>query len=295
MEENKEHKKGLIRGIYEDKYRKLVFVPLVILLLAFAQILFQYGSTGDFVNRGVELKGGIILTVERSYDAPELQSFLKQRLGGDILVSSMNYGEDLSIQVSDSSEDEILAAVEEKLGKLGSGDYTINTMSPALGSSFFSEIVKAVIISFLLMSLVVLLAFRAPTPVFAVILCAFSDIIVTIAIFNLTGIRLGKGGIAAFLMLIGYSVDSDILLTTKMLKKSGHLMDRLYSAMRTGMTMTFTTIAAVLTALLFTQSEIIRQIMIILLIGLFVDLVFTWLQNAGILRIYLERKHHGQA
>jgi len=35
----------------------------------------------------------------------------------------------------------------------------------------------------------------------------------------------------------------------------------------------------------------VKQIMIILLIGLLVDLLMTWIQNVGILRLYLARKH----
>ena len=103
---------------------------------------------------------------------------------------------------------------------------------------------------------------------------------------------MSTAGIVAFLMLIGYSVDTDILLSTKVLKrKEGTVMDRIYGAMRTGLTMTLTTIAAIIVASIFTQSEIIRQIMIILLIGLSVDIINTWIQNVGLLRLYLEKKH----
>ena len=54
--------------------------------------------------------------------------------------------------------------------------------------------------------------------------------------------------------------------------------------------MSLTTLIAMTATLIFTQSEIIKQIMIILLIGLLVDLINTWIQNVGILRLYLERK-----
>jgi len=142
------------------------------------------------------------------------------------------------------------------------------------------------------MGIVVFIYFRSPAPSLAVILAAASDIVVTLAIFNLTGIKLGTAGIAAFLMLIGYSVDTDILLSTRVLKrKEGSVMDRVYSAMKTGLTMSATTLSAVLIALIFVQSEIVKQIMIILFIGLLVDLVMTWIQNVGILRLYLEKKH----
>ena len=92
-------------------------------------------------------------------------------------------------------------------------------------------------------------------------------------------------------MLIGYSVDTNILLSTRVLKrKEGTEMERFYGAFKTGIMMSSTTLIALTVALIFTQSEIIKQIMIILIIGLLIDLINTWIQNVGILRLYLERK-----
>lgn len=147
------------------------------------------------------------------------------------------------------------------------------------------------IIAFAGIAALIFMFLRYSIPSFAVILAALSDIIITLAIVNVIGIKLSAGGIAAFLMLIGYSVDTDILLSTKLLKrKEGTLMERVYSAMKTGLTMNITTIAALTVALMLSQSTIISQIMTILLIGLFIDIINTWIQNVGILRMYLERK-----
>ena len=142
------------------------------------------------------------------------------------------------------------------------------------------------------MGIVVFLYFRTPIPSLAVILAAFSDIVVTVAVVNIMGMKISTAGIAAFLMLIGYSVDTDILLTTRVLKrKEGTEMDRVIGAFKTGIMMTLTALIAVTAALIFTDSEIIRQIMVILFIGLLADIINTWIQNVGILRLYLERKH----
>lgn len=282
-----------IRSIYEDHYKKLLIIPFLMLLLAFVQIGYQYNNTGDFVNRGVELKGGITLTIpEKSYDIYELEQILNTELGGDVSVRRISQTKGILIEASDVDEDALLGKVEEVIGELDpEKDYSLEEMGSSLGASFFREIIKAVIIAFVLMAAVVFITFRVPAPSLAVILAALSDIVITLAIFNLTGLKLGKGGIAAFLMLIGYSVDTDILLSTKVLKsKFGTVMDRVYSAMKTGLTMNITTIAALTVAMFFTTSEVIRQIMTILLIGLFVDIINTWIQTAGILRLYVARK-----
>ena len=147
------------------------------------------------------------------------------------------------------------------------------------------------IIAFLFGIILIYIFLKWSIPSFAVILSTFSDIIITLSIVNLLDLKLSIAGIAAFLMLIGYSVDTNILLSIRVLKrKEGPEMERIYGAFKTGITMSLTTIIAVSAALVFTQSEIIKQIMIILLIGVLVDLINTWIQNAGILRLYLERK-----
>jgi preprotein translocase subunit SecF len=106
------------------------------------------------------------------------------------------------------------------------------------------------------------------------------------------GVKISTAGIAAFLMLIGYSVDTDILLTIRVLKrKEGTVNERIISSIKTGMTMTITAIASTLVVLIFSRSEVLTQIMLILFIGLMADLVNTWIQNVAILKWYLERKH----
>ena len=143
------------------------------------------------------------------------------------------------------------------------------------------------------MGIVVLLYFRKVIPALIVILAVISDIIATLAVVNLLGIKISTAGIAAFLMLIGYSVDTDMLLSTRMLKRKDLSMrNRIFSALKTGLMMSITTMVAISIALIFTQSEVIRQIMTILLIGLIFDLIFTWFQNMGVLRIYMKKKEH---
>jgi preprotein translocase subunit SecF len=110
---------------------------------------------------------------------------------------------------------------------------------------------------------------------------------------NLLEIKLSTAGIAAFLMLIGYSVDTDILLTIRVLKQKDDLSfdERIYGAIKTGGLMTITALAAVGTVLFFTNSDILFQIMLILFIGLCVDLVNTWIQNVSILRWHHHQRH----
>jgi preprotein translocase subunit SecF len=171
------------------------------------------------------------------------------------------------------------------------GDYTLEAIGSSLGSSFFKETFRAMIFAFLFMALVVLIYFRKLVPAGIVILAVVSDIIATLAVVNLLNIKLSTAGIAAFLMLIGYSVDTDMLLSTRMLRRKDLSMnERIFSSLKTGLMMSCTTLVAIIVALIFSDSAVISQIMTILFIGLVFDLIFTWFQNMGILRLYMEKK-----
>jgi len=292
-----EEKKGLfdsLKDIYVKKYKLLMIIPFLLLVLAFAQIIGQYAVTGDFVNRGISLQGGVSVTIpEGTADVFILQDALSSAFPeGDILVRKFVQAKGIVVDASDVTTDALVSEIKNQLGELSQEEYSVEEIGSSLGASFFKETFFAIILAFIFMGIIVFITFRTFIPSIAVILAAFSDIVVTLAIFNLTGMKLSTAGIAAFLMLIGYSVDTDILLSTHLLKrKHTGLMDRLKSAFKTGIMMSVTTIAAITVALFFATSETIKQIMIILLIGLLLDLIMTWIQNAGILRMYLEKKY----
>lgn len=302
IREPKEPLKKRILNFYDTKYKQLMIIPVVMLILAIVVISIQTATTGSFINKDVSLSGGVTLTItkEGEIDIISLERILESEfINNGISVRSINKGGTQigviivsDIEGTNKAElDSFIKSVENNVGELKEGEYSIEVMGSSLGDSFFKETITALLIAFLLMSLVVFAYFRTFVPSLAVILSAFSDIIVTLAIVNLMGMKIGTGGIAAFLMLVGYSVDTDMLLTTRLLKrKEGTVFDRVISSIKTGMMMTVTTMSALIVAIIFVQSAVIRQIMIIVLIGLAVDIVNTWIQNVGILRYYLEKK-----
>jgi len=130
-------------------------------------------------------------------------------------------------------------------------------------------------------------------PSFAVIISAFADILMTLVIVNMFSMKMSSAGIVAFLMIIGYSVDTDILLTTRILKRTrGSLNEKMYGAFKTGITMTLTSLLAVIAALFVVKSFslVLTQIFTILAIGLTFDIFNTWVTNASILKWHVRSK-----
>lgn len=141
--------------------------------------------------------------------------------------------------------------------------------------------------------ILLIIYFIQSLPSIAVIFAAFADIVMTLAVIDFFNIRISAAGLAAFLMLIGYSVDTDILLTTRALKKKeGNLNERIYGAFKTGIFMTCTGLVAVIPVFFIITGlpDSFRQIFLILAIGLFADILNTWLTNTGIIKWYCLRR-----
>ena len=281
---------------YDKNYKLLLFIPLILLLLSLGYLGYYYSVTGEFVKKDISLTGGTSITI-----SGEISTDFESQLKAEFPDSSVRKLTDLqSGQVNSViietplKPEDITPTIERLLGyKLDQTNSNIEFTGSSLSGNFYKQLIIALIISFILMSIVVFFLFRTFIPSIAVILACFADIIMSLAMINLLGMKLSAAGIAAFLMLIGYSVDTDILLTTRALKNRDiELNQRIYGAFKTGILMTLTALIAVIPIFFFNSGipDSFRQIFIILVIGLFADIINTWLTNASIIKWYCERK-----
>lgn len=283
---------------YDENYKKFLLFPMILLVLSLFQLGYSYYETGHILERDITLTGGTSITVfyEKEINIKEFSSFLNGKIKDFELreISDFRSGRQKAVIIETiSSAEETKKVIEDFFGyKLNNENSSIESTGSSLGESFYKQLVYAVILSFILMSIVVFFIFRSKIPSLAVIISAFADIVMTLAVLNILEIKLSSAGVTAILMLIGYSVDTDILLTTRMLKRGGDNQDNLKTAFKTGITMTLTAIAAIAAALIFTHSisNVLNQIFSILLIGLFFDIINTWITNVIILKWYLEER-----
>ena len=167
-------------------------------------------------------------------------------------------------------------------------------VGPSLGALFWEQAKNAIILAFIFIIVLVFLFFREAIVSLAVIQAAFFDVLIAAAFIAFMDMPLSLVTIAPLLMLIGYSVDSDIMLTDRILKrKTGTIYERAKSAFKTGITMTGTTIGAVSSLYLISTAvgiEVLSNISMILLVGLFADLISTWITNVSLVLWAAERK-----
>lgn len=290
-------------NVYDKHYKKFLVLSFVLLFACFGVLVNSYMTTGEVFERGVSLKGGITLTipVDPGQSAEKLESQLASRFpSADIAVREVTSGgvvSKLIVEAADVETDQLTSAIPELGIPLIEGEYNVREMGTRFSTAFFAQTLKSLFFAFLAMAIVVFITFRSIVPSSFVILAAVSDIIATLAVINLLEIRLSIAGAAAFLMLIGYSVDTDILLTTKVLKRKkegGTTFERTIGAFKTGIIITAAGLSSSIIGLIFSQSETVKQIMLVITVGLAFDAIFTWFQNAGILRWYLERQEKKQ-
>jgi preprotein translocase subunit SecF len=268
--------------------KKMVILPVCLLLVSIVFLGFNTLTTGMPVEPGIDFAGGVAVTIFTSDTKGEIEAYFSdfplQSVG-----ESINEGKYLVFDyLSDEEFRQLTGKIQDRYPEA-----KIDQVGETFGETLQGQALLALVFSFIGMAIVVFIAFRSVIPSVAVVLSAFSDIAITAAFMDVLGIPLSLGTTAALLMLIGYSVDSDILLTTRLLKRKGDLDEKLQGAFRTGFIMTTTTITAVTAMLVvstFGQVVIIREISMVLLIGLFVDLMNTWLLNAGLLKWYITRE-----
>jgi preprotein translocase subunit SecF len=273
--------------------KKLMVIPILFLLLSVSIVALNLQS--GTVPLGIDLKGGTMVTVYGDLEKNEIIKALEPHFGGDLSIDTISdisgvagytIQMDTFLSISDKEE---LQDIIVNLG-VTKDAVSIRDAQASISSKTLKEGIKALIFAFIFMAIIVFIRFRTVVPSFAVVVSAFSDIIVTIAIMIIVGIPLTTGSLVALLLLIGYSVDTDILLTTRVLVRTvGSFEERLQRAMKTGLTMASTTLLAVGILFIASSSTVLKDIAIVLLIGLIVDLMNTWIQNARILQWHLER------
>ena len=271
--------------------RQLAAVPLAVLAVSLVVIAGTFALTGTPVDPGVEFTGGTELRV--AVDAPndgaareQIQSAFSTTPESIRSVAAADNTYIVTFQANQGDAPST-TQLENQARQAGFEIRSIDAVGPSFGADTQLLALGGVAIAFLGMSLLVFAMFRTFVPSIAVVISAFSDIVIPVALMNLLGIELSLGTVAALLMIIGYSVDSDILLNNHVLRRSGDFYTSVGSAMRTGVTMTLTSLAAMvvmtITATLF-GIQLLSSIGVILVFGLTADLMNTYLLNLSLLR-----------
>ncbi|HJJ98759.1 MAG TPA: protein translocase subunit SecF [Methanocorpusculum sp.] len=279
-----------------NKYdpKRMMFIPLLIFLVAAAIVGLTFANIGMPVTPGIDFAGGTAVTIHTTDTKDQIAAFYT-----GYHLTSINEGPGSAgyyIKFGPMRSDEETNEFNNKtLAKYP--DASFDQIDANFGAALQSQAMFSLLFAFIGMAIIVFIAFRKLIPAATVVFAGIADITITAGVMNVLGIELSLATTAALLMLIGYSVDSNILLTSKVLKRQGELADKMAGAFHTGFIMTTTTLAALVAMLivaLIGHVPTLYNISAVLVIGLVCDMIFTWVFNAGVLRLYIEEKEVGK-
>ena len=278
---------------YSD--RQLAAVPLAVLGVALLVLVGSFLLFGTPVQLGMDFAGGTELTVQTTASEGEIpEAFDEEPESVQSVASEENQ---YIVQFASTDQEALSEQAEANLQPDGDAAVIqqVSSTSASFGEQTQQTALLGIAVAFLGMSVLAFVLFRTFVPSIAIVVSAFSDIVIPLAFMSIVGIPLSLGTVAALLMLIGYSVDSDILLNNHVLRRGGDFYESTHRAMRTGVTMTVTSMMAMLVmgiaAWLF-GVELLSSIGIILFVGLAADLMNTYMLNLSLLRWYM---FHGVA
>ncbi len=269
-----------------ENHKILIAIPIILALLSLVLI----GFNG--LEQGVDLKGGsqAELQLLGSVTPSELEDTLDAKLNTNNIKVTSNGNNKVTVELENNINSSTFTSAINGKAKV----ISYNEIGPVLSEEAMGQIYVAMIFAFLFMAITVFVVFREPVPSVAIILAALCDILIALGGMSIFKIPLSIASVGALLMLIGYSVDTDILLTTRLLKRrEGTVEERAKNAMYTGLTMSFAAIAAmgilfVVTKILMPEATTLSNISAVLVIGLIGDILSTWLMNLGILKTYID-------
>jgi preprotein translocase subunit SecF len=274
---------------------QLAAVPLAVLTVALVVIAFWVVTTGAPATLGIDFTGGAELTVETTAAKADVAgAFATEPVSVQRVQGATGEGNRFIVTFQSQGEanvDALAGQANDALPAVGEGPVVVSSQetSPSFGGTAQRTALIGVAVAFLGMSALAFLLFRTFVPSIAIVISAFSDIMIPVALMNVLGIKLSLGTVAALLMLIGYSVDSDILLNNHILRRSGEFYESTYRAMQTGVTMTVTSIAAMTVMAIFAflfGIDLMFSIGLVLVFGLTADLMNTYMLNLSLLRWY---------
>ncbi|MDI9436500.1 MAG: protein translocase subunit SecF [Euryarchaeota archaeon] len=274
--------------LLQSSYKPLIIIPLIVTILSLVLVAVN-GLPGS-----IDLDGGTttVLNLEKPVSQSELENIISTGMGNPVVDVVSITGTQAQVEISGNVDVTKLSDVLEGTATIES----YRSVGALLSQEALTQVYYALAFAFLFMSITVFIIFRSTVPSLAVIIAAASDIIIAIGGMSLLGIPLSMASVGGLLMLIGYSVDTDILLTTRVLKdKKGTVTERAMKAMGTGLTMTIAAIGAMVAlylvvALFIPAASTLADIAAVLIIGLVADIMTTWVMNLGILRWYMEAR-----
>lgn len=189
------------------KRKIAITISMVVIMAGLLSILVKGG-----LNLSIDFTGGTIaqLKFEEPVDLSELRSMLKEQDLGN--VSIVAFGDENEVLIKTAASGTI---VEQKLNNAFSGKNfetrRIESVGPKIGKELSKTAVRAILVALLLILIYIAFRFDFYYAIGAVV-ALLHDILVTLGVFSLFNLEINLEIIAAFLTIVGYSLNDTIVV-----------------------------------------------------------------------------------
>ncbi|MFA5755280.1 MAG: protein translocase subunit SecF [Candidatus Paceibacterota bacterium] len=205
------------------KHSKIFFIIAIIAVGASIFSLFSFG-----LNLGIDFEGGSMVTVSYSDNIPSIDEIRDSLSGIDELsglqVQALGEKEiSLKIKEKDVSNETLSLMIESLPEGVDESSVSIETISPVIGKELKEKTLIVVVVALLAMLSYIALAFKSVTrPITSLqyglssTLMLFHDVIIPLGLMaflgHYYGIQLSIPIVTAFLAIIGYSINNNIVI-----------------------------------------------------------------------------------
>lgn len=194
--------------------RKIAITISAILIIVGIVSLIIHGGP----NYGIDFTGGtsLHLRFEKPFSIGEIRTILSGIGLGNSEIKGFATGNELLIrlQQQDNMEEVADQVINELTNKLPNNKLELRskeTVGPRIGSELRRDAIKAILISLALILIYISWRFEFKFAVGAVV-ALFHDVLITLGFFSLLNLEISLAIVAAFLTIIGYSLNDTIVV-----------------------------------------------------------------------------------
>jgi len=195
------------------KYSKLAAtISVSFLTISIISVFFVRG-----LNYGIDFKGGVLVQVrfENSITTAELRSIFAQNQMGDAIIQKSNETNEFLIRLEKPEGSEnIREKISNILGSVENNSFEIRKaeqVGPKIGRELRKKALLAIISALFVIGIYITIRFQFRYAIGAVVALAH-DVLFTLGIFSLAQIEISLSTIAAFLTIVGYSLNDTIVI-----------------------------------------------------------------------------------
>ena len=255
------------------------------LFVAISLLLIGAGIVGillDGLNLGIDFKGGTLVQIRTQEEVPlqEVRDALgKVDMGGAVI---QRYGSprDLLIRAEAGGEEvgqRVKGALVDKFGEQGVEVERLEQVGPQVGADLREKAVLAIAYALGMVVIYITIRFEFKYAI-AAIVALIHDVSITLGAFAFTGLEIDLTVVAAFLTIVGYSLNDTIVVFDRIRENHREnlqipvrrVINRSINETLSRTILTSGTTMIVIVALFFLGGEVIHDFSFALLVGIFV-------------------------